>query len=69
MRAAVSPTSCLSMPVILISVWRGVAKVMPVRRRNVDLVREAELHRERPALHRRAVADADQLERLLVALR
>src|SRR6185312_8384241 len=38
------------------------------RRRDVHVVAEAELHGQRLALHRRAVADADQLERLLVAL-
>src|SRR5579862_9026889 len=39
-----------------------------LRRRDVDVVREAELHRQRPALHRRAIADPDQLQLLLVAL-
>src|SRR5579871_926073 len=38
------------------------------RRRHVDLVRVAELHRQRLALHLRAVAHADQLQRGLVAL-
>src|SRR5439155_20486178 len=39
-----------------------------LRRRNVDVVREAELHAEGLALHRGAVADAHQLEHALVAL-
>src|ERR1700742_3393816 len=38
------------------------------RRRDVDVVAEAELHGERLALHRRTVADAHQLEHFLVAL-
>src|SRR6185312_2003215 len=38
------------------------------RRRDVHVVAEAELHGERLALHRRAVAHADELESLLVAL-
>src|ERR1700744_2262273 len=37
------------------------------RRRDLHVVAEAELHGERLALHRSAIADADQLERLLVA--
>src|SRR6185369_12992155 len=42
----------------------GHGEADALRRLDVHVVREAELHGERIALHRRAVADADQLQRL-----
>src|SRR5579859_6054838 len=47
----------------------GRGEADAVGRLDVDLVREAELHGKRPALHLRAIADADELKHLLVALR
>ena len=56
------------MPLTTISVWLGVSMVMPSGNRIIDQMREAERQGQALGLHRGAIADADQLELLLVAL-
>ena len=69
MLAATSPTSCLSMPWTPSLVGPSTVKVMPSGASNVTgwRVAERELQLGR-ALGQDAVADADDLELLLVAL-
>ena len=55
--AATCPTSCLSTPLTMISVWLGVS-TDALRHGVLDRVRKAEGQVERPALGLRAIADA-----------
>ena len=68
MIAAVSPTSCLEMPLTTTRVGWGTSNSMPLGRRDRDGVRVADRELEVLALQLRAVADALDLEALLVAV-
>ena len=68
MFAAISPTSCLEMPLTTMRVGCGHLELDPVGGLDRHRVRVAERQLEVPALELRAVADALDLERLLVAV-
>ena len=68
MRAAISPTSCLSIPRTTTWVGCGTSNSIPSGRLDRDRVRVAERELERLALEPGAVADALDLEALLEAV-
>ena len=67
-RAAISPTACLELPLTMIWVGAGTSNSMPSGALIGDRMRVADLKLDVAALERGAVADALDLESLRVAL-